>query len=604
PIILADTNRDGVASNADAADKAIWTTIRGAIFLPNIGDSDGRCPATGNNGDPLSDTEIAFCNDAAGNILYAPEYLAPLRTLPVSGVSNTTYGTVSAEPEEHASKVRIFWYRGPKGSESYAANWTYVPPTLRFNADALTAGLTLGVDGRTLVSSPDSWDGTIMIRFSATNPAVNHTADDVVTLRLAPVLTHHHLQRVDRLISVADNGQMAQKTFLTELDAACAASGLTSSLTLFNGTDIWAQDFFEPAYASMPGPKNSIISVRVHLRSAQQARTAGRQLFTQPGIRGKGVGAYNGAASHPSALGWREINSGGNIETIPPYVSKKTGKAYPAGRVIMAKHDEYLPSDGMLGLLQAQWGGIQEPLILQGGWLSIGHVDEWISFLPKNNSTLGWTISIADTTSALDVLRKAEKEGNGKVKARSTPPAPADFSGIPGFGPDDNITISGLLADKHFIKIQEKCQKYISDSLQTLLDETGVPGGDVVRIPMLFDGGPADGGLGTGGGLFGNEWGDDGTPPRYGPFLANVSPVGAFYPAAINGIVIGQSYIAARAYGPVVNGTDIIQAAVEEAYKKANMTPHFVNDFHSHHLFGGEVHCGTNTLRDTSAKWW
>ncbi|WUO34737.1 protein-arginine deiminase domain-containing protein [Streptomyces sp. NBC_00286] len=30
----------------------------------------------------------------------------------------------------------------------------------------------------------------------------------------------------------------------------------------------------------------------------------------------------------------------------------------------------------------------------------------------------------------------------------------------------------------------------------------------------------------------------------------------------------------------------------------------YIDDWYTYHLGQGEVHCGTNTLRDTSAAWW
>lgn len=47
PDIRADTNRDGnaeLAGDTDVAGKGFWSNTRGAIFLPNIGDSQRRCP--------------------------------------------------------------------------------------------------------------------------------------------------------------------------------------------------------------------------------------------------------------------------------------------------------------------------------------------------------------------------------------------------------------------------------------------------------------------------------------------------------------------------------------------------------------------------------
>ncbi|KAF5710262.1 peptidylarginine deiminase [Fusarium mundagurra] len=163
----------------------------------------------------------------------------------------------------------------------------------------------------------------------------------------------------------------------------------TPALHLLNGTDeIWAQDFMEPGFASMPGPEGPI-SLRVLVRSAQSTRVAGRQVFES--FRGDRVGGHQLPLG--SGFGHEEIDSGGNIEIIPPYVSKN-GTSYTHGRVIMGKHFDKHPAKSMTTLIEAQI--YQSPLILEAGWLAVGHVDEFVQFLPYQNH-LGWTIAIADT---------------------------------------------------------------------------------------------------------------------------------------------------------------------------------------------------------------
>jgi protein-arginine deiminase len=55
----------------------------------------------------------------------------------------------------------------------------------------------------------------------------------------------------------------------------------------------------------------------------------------------------------------------------------------------------------MLDLLESQMS--QSPLILETGWLLIGHVDEFLQFLPYDYQH-GFTIAIADTRSGLKML--------------------------------------------------------------------------------------------------------------------------------------------------------------------------------------------------------
>jgi protein-arginine deiminase len=82
-------------------------------------------------------------------------------------------------------------------------------------------------------------------------------------------------------------------------------SSISNPLLLFNqSSDIWAQDFFEPAYARMPGPSGPI-AIRIMLRSAQSTRTGGQQVFEQ--LRGQGIGGFQPPSDTRSGFGHREI---------------------------------------------------------------------------------------------------------------------------------------------------------------------------------------------------------------------------------------------------------------------------------------------------------
>lgn len=81
--ILADTNRDGkvdVLGDSDIAGKETWTEQRGALFLANIGDTNGRCSY--NITDDTPDMDLDNCHDAFDNVQRNPKFLAPLRTVP------------------------------------------------------------------------------------------------------------------------------------------------------------------------------------------------------------------------------------------------------------------------------------------------------------------------------------------------------------------------------------------------------------------------------------------------------------------------------------------------------------------------------------------
>ncbi|RSL52938.1 hypothetical protein CEP53_007919 [Fusarium sp. AF-6] len=509
PDIRADTNRDGVVDikgQSDSYNKAVWSAKNGAIFLPNVGDKHMRCANTDRNGEPLSNDELAYCSDASGHLLLAPEYLAPLRTLPIN-VSASATGRVYATPRAAYDRVRIFF--SEDGSNSSA--WRLVDQERTFSSELLAKGLTLGIDGRELSKDASVWDGSVTVVFEVSDGT--QVDMDAVALKMAPVLTHHHLQKVETLVSTAANdSEPIQQNFLKELDEARVVSGLERPLLLFNQSDdIWAQDFLEPAYASVK---------------------------------------------------------------------------YKAGRIIMGKHFERKPAKALLDFLSVQ--GLQTPLLLETGWLAIGHVDEFVQFLPYDNE-LGFTISIADTRSAFDILQKVKKDGHGNVAAIS-------FKGDadePGLG--DSVDM--MLANSTFVTVNEYAQKHIDANLQTLLSEIPLDPKDVIYVPTLFR--AFD--LGGGGGFWAPS---DGLPSHGDDAMKNEWLLAAFHPASINGIVIGNHYVSPKPFGPIIDGVDVLARGVESAYAKAGMNVTYVDDFLSHHMNGGEVHCGSNTLRQTDMIWW
>jgi protein-arginine deiminase len=440
----------------------------------------------------------------------------------------------------------------------------------------LNAGITLGIDGRELVKDSSVWDGSVVVRFDVTDGL--NRASDAVALKQAPVLTHHHLQSVETMITTAANdSDPVQLDFVQQLEDVRNSVNIQNPMVLLKqSSDIWTQDFIEPAYASMPGP-NGPIAIRIILRSAQSTRTGGRQVFEQ--LRGPGIGGFQPPSGTGTGVGHREINSYGNLETIPPYTSK-SGMLYKAGRIIMGKHFQELPAKALLDFLYGQ--ELQAPLILETGWLLIGHVDEFVQFLPYDNK-LGFTIAIADTQAGIKLLQGAQDAGHGGIPAIRFPSDSEDIY-EPGLG----MTVDEVLSNQTWIDANAYAQQHIASNLQLLLSEIPLDPRDIIYVPTLFR--DADFGIGMT---------DDGLPPHTPVVMAGEKQMMAFFPASINGIVIGKQYISPKPWGPVVNGTDLLAQAVETAYARAGMSVSYVDDFLSHHVGAGEIHCGSNTLRQT-----
>ncbi|WP_344173196.1 protein-arginine deiminase family protein [Pilimelia columellifera] len=570
--IRADTDRDGrvdLTGDSDEAGKTVATPTRGALFLPNLDDDAARCAASNQT-----------CNDAADAVVNGEsdaQDLAPVLTTPLPSARADATATVAVEGTG-ANYTRLFVRKG--------STWTPLTTSATFNSGDLRQGLTLGLEGRDIVRDRAVWDGTATVTVTLTDGATR--AADSVKLSVAPLLTHAHTQTNQQLVAAPDASADYQK-FRRDLAAAGTGAAMPKPLHTFDRAgDVWAQDWFEPAYASV-ARDGGAQRLRLLLRS-DQARPAQLKLF---GLRGRDVGVVSMTVARPPAASPRAMRSAtfssfGNLETIPPY--SHGGKAFPAGRIIMGENPgSEGPSANTRKLLAAQQ--TQSPLMLDSGWLAVGHVDEFVQFVPANTPR-GWRVAVADPLGAVAVIRKAVDAGKGGVSISSHAQA-------------RRMTLSAFLADRGLQDDQQNAARKIEANLATLKAETGVTDAEIVRVPGLYTSAAR---LSV----------TDATANRQ---LAALGPrpgltdkdrraalrqgMGALLPAAINSIVVSPTrVVAAKQWGPLVDGRDLMAEATTAAYQSAGMSVAFVDDYTTYHMRDGEVHCASNSLREIPAAWW
>ncbi|KAK2669417.1 Protein-arginine deiminase, C-terminal [Fusarium oxysporum f. sp. vasinfectum] len=133
-----------------------------------------------------------------------------------------------------------------------------------------------------------------------------------------------------------------------------------------------------------------------------------------------------------------------------------------------------------------------------------------------------------------------------------------------------------------FMKLNKECAQRIDGYIKILRREIGLADEDIIRIPALFNRGDSSEGDGS------------------------KLEVGAFYPAVINNLVLTgyNTCVAPNPWGPVVEGKDVLAKVISDTYAKVGMKIKFIDDWDSHHEDQGGVHCGTNSIRDMSARWW
>lgn len=589
--LRVDANRDGTvdlaagATSADAAAEDAATPQAGALFLPNIDDDGRRCPTavvmkrmpkappihtgpgvwTKAEVDQLQarnrardraklviERRVDACNDSSDAVVNGPEDakdLAPIMSVPQPGVSDAATGTV--EVTSGAAHVRVFL--------DDHGTWTLVTPQTRLNAAALRSGVRLGIEGRDIARDLARWDGTAQITLTVTDGAA--TGSDAVTMRVAPMLAQNNTQRTTAVyVAPAGKGYPSHRRFIADLRRAAADLGVPGGAHVLKGAnDTWLQDYLEPMYASIPSPAGTQ-SMRLLVRSDQTARPSDR-LYQ---LRGPGVGVvWMGPPREGGTL-----DSFGNLEAVPPYT--KDGTTWTAGRVVFGrsadtkKHGTVSPT--VRTLLAAQ--GMQNPIYLDTGFLEVAHIDEIMQVIPANNAR-GWKIAMIDPRAAVDVLRQMKAKGAGgerispMVKGRYA--ITVDQALRPG--------VTGLVRPNMI------AAKAMDANVATIKKELGLSDDDIVRVPVLS--------------------GHVEDPEYDNGYETSVLP------NALNNLVMTKDTVfAAMPHATRVGGRDLMADAIVKAYAGAGVTVRFVDDFNALHMGDGDVHCGTNSLRDVSAPWW
>ncbi|KAF5120469.1 Protein-arginine deiminase type-3 [Metarhizium anisopliae] len=580
--IRADSNRDGKVDTEGSSDlgegKETWSEETGALFLPNIGDTLDRCRGLYKNQD--ANSALVKCNDASDDIQLASKYLAPLRTVPISGLSSSAVGRISVSDPLARKCVRIF-QQVPETEDPFEGifqkpdnNWQIVDEKKTFSATELAKGLQLGIDARGprghLVAEIDNngnsktdkvhpWDGRVTVQFIVTDGETNST--DSVMLRVAPLVTQSTLQRVTKLFAFRKRDRPELDTF-DGLEASAKKAGIEDPIQETIGITDFIQDLFETMQASIPGPDGTVISLPIILPAPMTSGSSKGAWLVASQIRSTGVGMVTDV--QPEGSNEETLDSMGNLETIPPY--EFNGKNFSAGRIVMGANETAGRVPLSLPFLQAQ--EMQDPLLIDTTWLEVQHVDEFLQFLPAKTSKTSrkWRVMVSDPMAALEILQQVQAEGHGNDLFTSRPPTKNR----------NPFTVDRLLGDGSLAKTNEECARRIQGTLDMLKAETGITEDEIFRVPVLY------------------IRVDEPKIPSNGDFQ-----VGAAYPNAVNGLVLNDSlYVAPKQWGWLnATGTDTMQYAVQKAYEKAGYKVDFVDDWDLH-LRKGDIHCATNVFRE------
>jgi protein-arginine deiminase len=240
----------------------------------------------------------------------------------------------------------------------------------------------------------------------------------------------------------------------------------------------------------------------------------------------------------------------GNLELTPPFVGAD-GTVYPLGRILVGSQNGLTMHDEVMTFLRAQekqW----PPITLDTGFLWIGHVDEIVNFIPTDT---GFKALVASPTLGRELLEELNRQGHGDavilkgLVARTGEPA--------------EITVESVLTDSDITTINDSAEKVMIANRRNLRREMNLTEDDIIDLPVMF-------------------WKKKGEP---------------LWPNPVNGLVIGSHYIISMPRGPMIDGRDAIEEAYRRAFNGTGLVLHFIDAWNALSKRGGDIHCGTNTVR-------
>ncbi|MGH2741074.1 MAG: protein-arginine deiminase domain-containing protein, partial [Thermoleophilaceae bacterium] len=354
--------------------------------------------------------------------------------------------------------------------------------------------------------------------------------------------------------------EVPNEAFLLELEKICGSLQVPLRILSVDEHqgDRWIQDEVEFGFSESP----------THILPVVCDSPRDRELDHWSRLQvGPDLGHFQLAGSRPNSL-----DSFGNLEVSPPVTVR--GRHYPLGRIVFGgrEYGDYGETTRQMmpelrRFLHAQ--KVQAPIEIYTDWLTVGHADEILSFVPAGNEK-GFQLLLASPRKAQGVLDRLIAEGHGDAVMfeglrRGSPEAAASAE----------VGVKELRSDLLFWEANDIFQASMDLNREILLAELDIGEADVIELPVLF-------------------WPPTPQDPR----------TAAFFPDMVNHLVVGEVSVVPRPYGPRVDDEDAFERAFRDALPHRDAR--FVDDWYAYHEQLGEVHCGTNARRRPPAHvhWW
>ena len=519
-----DSDADGVISGADEAVE----DERAAPFLANV-DDDNRDGSRDRQDRPLNADD---------------DDMAELIVRRVKGLDGAR---VFVEVNPRIARDRVRLWAGDTAIIDTGIDRAEVPGvdsgdvTLRLEAQT----------GRTA-----DWDGAMTVRVTVEDGGTV-VSEDSARLRAAPVIFPDNLQTPRRLFVMnVPTGEDNNRALIDALQTLPDGVELytTDADTYF--FDRWMQDNWEVGSQTVPG-KDGVKEMITALQLERDYGGQGLDAFVPNEWLGAGRGFFYPGGAESSH------NYGGNLEVSPQTTQHPFGRMLFGGgtTTLSGASNQDTMNNEQVSFLNAQ--EIQGPALeLSSEWLAVGHIDEYLQFIP-DLSPAGphpFKVVIASPAMARDVLLGLRERGLG--------------SSVMFSGRSQPHTVDEVLDGEQFNALNEQAQARIDAMQQRLIDNLGLSVDDFRPVPVLYN--EVDSGL-----------------------------VASFNPGINNLVTVGDRVFVPDPEGPVVDGQDVWQQATLASLADTDLDVIFVDVFQSYHELLGEAHCGTNLERTPYAQaWW
>ncbi|KAM8796348.1 protein-arginine deiminase type-1-like [Eudromia elegans] len=549
-------------------DKATWTwgpDGQGAVLLVNC-DKD----SPGSVGTDCSHTEIRTTADLQDMSVMI------LRTQGPSSIF-TEYQLVLHVPESDADKVRVF--HTIRCDSHLQCIPVLGPNKLSYVLDHVSGGdNTFYIEG---LSFPDA-DFSGLVSFSVSLLEVTDKYSpgtpiftDTVVFRVAPwIMTPNTQQPLEVFVCSIDKGITSNEVFLEGLQVLMRKANckLTICSEVESRSDRWIQDELEFGYVEAPHKTFPVVF--------DSPRNRGLKDFAFKKILGPDFGYVTRETPVKEVS---SLDSFGNLDVSPPVTVR--GKEYPFGRILIGSTLPWASgrrmSKAVRDFLYAQ--KVQAPIEVYSEWLSVGHVDEFLTFVPAYDRK-GFRLLLASPNACYRLFKEKQKQGYGDA---------TQFVGLKNM---ERLSIDELLADEALQDDNRHAQvgsgeategrvaptslsppalpvRCIDWNRELLKQELGLSEQDIIDIPQLF--------------------------------VLKECRADALFPDMVNMLVLGRHLGIPKPFGPIIRGQCCLEEKVRSLLEPLGLSCTFINDFFSYHVLAGDVHCGTNVRRKPfSFKWW